>query len=151
MASPFEIALTQIGVKEVHGIGNNPKILEYHATTTLKATSDLVAWCSSFVNWCVTKAGLIGTNSAAARSWLTWGVAVKYEDLQPGDIVVFSRGTNGISGHVAMLVTKPPALSPLLKCIGGNQHDEVCIEIFSRARVLGYRRPLQILPPLEVS
>jgi hypothetical protein len=48
--TPYEIAKAELGTTEVPGTQNNPRILEYHATTTLKATTDEVPWCSSFVN-----------------------------------------------------------------------------------------------------
>jgi len=61
------IARGEIGQKEIKGGKHNPRILEYHATTTRKATTDEVSWCSSFVNWCMTQAGYEGTNSAWAK------------------------------------------------------------------------------------
>ncbi|MDH4280687.1 MAG: hypothetical protein OEW83_21690 [Acidimicrobiia bacterium] len=51
---------------EIRGRKDNPRIIEYHASTSLKASNDGTAWCSSFVNWCVSQAWLTGTNSAAA-------------------------------------------------------------------------------------
>ncbi|WP_224984859.1 TIGR02594 family protein [Geomonas agri] len=64
------IARKEIGQKEVAGHRDNPRILSYHATTTLKATDDETPWCSSFVNWCLKQAGVKGTDSAAATSWV---------------------------------------------------------------------------------
>jgi hypothetical protein len=40
--TPYEIARREIGQKEVRG-GENPRILEYHATTTLGAREDEAA------------------------------------------------------------------------------------------------------------
>lgn len=136
----FEIAKTQLGVKEVPGDGNSTKVLEYHKATDLKATSDSVPWCSAFVNWCVQKAGGKGTRDAMARSWLNWGK--KAASPQAGDIVVFSRGTDGASGHVAFVYETPSVMNPMIKVLGGNQDDMVCIKSYARARVLGYRRSL---------
>jgi hypothetical protein len=67
------VAMREIGRSEVPGPQHNPHILAYHATTSLRATTDETAWCSSFVNWCLVQAGISGTNSAAAASWLHWG------------------------------------------------------------------------------
>ena len=64
----LQIAIQEIGVTEILGKTHNHKILEYHATTTLNAKSDETPWCSSFVNYCVEKAGLLGTNKANAGS-----------------------------------------------------------------------------------
>ena len=66
-------AEAQLGVKEDPRLGKqNKRIIEYHALTTLAATTDETAWCSSFVNWVLWQAGYVGTRSAAAKSWLTW-------------------------------------------------------------------------------
>src|SRR3954469_1069093 len=89
-----EAELTK-GIKEE--TPSNPRIGEYFATTTLGRQPDTVPWCSAFVNFCVTQAGVQGTDSAAARSWLRWG-----EDAGafiPGCIVVLTRGSPG-EGHV---------------------------------------------------
>ncbi len=64
------------GVEELPGAAHNPRILEYHRTTTLghgAASKDETPWCSSFVNFCMVMSGFRGTNSASARSWLKWG------------------------------------------------------------------------------
>jgi uncharacterized protein (TIGR02594 family) len=52
--------------------GDNSSIISYHATTG-GFKNDETAWCSSFVNWSLTQAGVRGTNSARAYSWKTWG------------------------------------------------------------------------------
>jgi len=60
----------EIGQKEIKGDKDNLRIVEYHATTTLKATDDEVAWCSSFVNWCFRQCGIDGTGSGIApKKW----------------------------------------------------------------------------------
>lgn len=69
----MDIARGETGQREVAGSRHNGRILEYHATTTLGARSDETAWCSSFVNWTMEKAGHRGTDSAAAISWKHWG------------------------------------------------------------------------------
>lgn len=130
---PYQIAKQELGVHETSGSAATQRIIEYHATTTLKATSDEVSWCSSFVNWCVVQAGLRGTNSAAARSWLNWGHVVA--DPKEGDIVVFKRGAPP-SGHVSFFVRSDGGT---LYCLGGNQSDQVKISGYAKADVLGYR------------
>lgn len=133
--TPYEYAQKEIGVKETPGPANTKRVLEYHATTTLKATSDDVPWCSAFVSWCVEQAGLRGTRSAAARSWLDWGTAV---DLpQEGDIVILKRG-NPPSGHVGFFVK---SAGDIIYVLGGNQSDQVKVSGYKRGDLLGYRRP----------
>ena len=130
----YKIAVAEIGVKEVVG-GENPRIIEYHSTTSLKADEDEIAWCSSFVNWCFKKCGLKGTNSASARSWLNWGQEVKVP--YKGCVVVLSRGT-GWQGHVGFLVEEKDSMIGLL---GGNQNDSVSIAYFNKSKILGFREP----------
>jgi uncharacterized protein (TIGR02594 family) len=133
------IALHEMGVKETPGAGNNPRVVAYLRSTSLdadQAAQDATPWCSAFVNWCVEGCGIPGTNSAAARSWLTWGRAVAVP--RRGCIAVFSRGTGG---HVAFYVGMSTALAQIL-VLGGNQTDCVCISGYEKSRLLGYRLPL---------
>lgn len=129
------IARGELGVKEVIGNKDNPRIVAYHQTCTLKATDDETPWCSAFVNWCITQAGLIGTNSAAAISWLKWGREIPLEDAQAGDIAIFSRsGGNHVTFHLSHDESS-------LDGLGGNQSDEVNIASQSLTRLRGIRRP----------
>jgi hypothetical protein len=66
----MEIARAEMGQAEGGPAGSNPRIEQYHATTTLGPRPDSVAWCSSFVNFCIERAGLQGTKSARARDWI---------------------------------------------------------------------------------
>jgi len=134
----FALAIKEIGQKEIAGAKDNPRIIEYHSSCKLKATHDEIAWCSAFVNWCITKARGKGTDSAMARSWLIWGN--KAEVPQAGDIVVFKRGNNGISGHVGFVAKTPKWYDIFIKVIGGNQSNMVCQSNYLRSSVLGYRR-----------
>ncbi len=133
----FEIAIHEIGVKEIVGAVDNPRVVEYLHSTSLSATyasQDETPWCSAFVNWCVEKSGYEGTDSAWARSWLKWGRST----VSPvtGCIVVFERGVS--SGHVALFVSKTDTS---IKVLGGNQHNSVCIADYPIDRLLGYRIP----------
>lgn len=55
----YKIAVAEKGVKEVAGIKNNERILDYHQATMLRAKVDEAAWCSAFVNWCYIQAGIL--------------------------------------------------------------------------------------------
>lgn len=127
------IARGELGVKETPE--NNPRITEYFATTVLGPQPETVAWCSAFVNFCVTQAGLRGTNSAQARSWLGWGK--ESGQFVPGCIVVLARGTPP-QGHVGFYVGMDGNRVTLL---GGNQSGAVDRASFSAAAVLGKRVP----------
>jgi uncharacterized protein (TIGR02594 family) len=136
-AAPWlEIARKEMGVHEKPGPEAERRIVEYHATTSLKATSDEVSWCSSFVNWAITQAGLVGTNSAAARSWLRWGV---HCEVKPGAIAVFPRGANPKSGHVGFVVAQHPG--GYVDILGGNQSNCVRVMTFKLASALDFRWP----------
>jgi len=132
------IARKEIGVKEVPGAGNNPRIIEYAATTSLAAKQDSVAWCSSFVNWCMKQAGIKGTGSAAARSWLNWGEPIATPRL--GCIVVFKRGAPP-SGHVG-ICDHEDISNGIIRVVNGNMSDAVTISRLSVNGVLGYRWPI---------
>lgn len=128
----YNAAKAEMGIHELSGSKHNKRILEFHATTSLKAKNDEVPWCSSFVNWVVTKqCGMNGTNSAAARSWMKWGKPLKKP--VKGCIVVFTR-TGG--GHVAFFHSED---KDYIYCLGGNQSNSVNISAYKKDRLLGYR------------
>lgn len=132
----MSIAASEIGQREVPGDGDNPRVVEYLRSTDLdgrSASKDATFWCSAFVNWCVEKSGFAGSNSAWARSWLSWGRPVARP--RRGCIAVFSRG-NG--GHVAFYVG---TRGHEYRVLGGNQGDAVCVAGYPKARLLGFRVP----------
>lgn len=133
------IALAELGEKEVPGSGNNPRIVDYHQATSLKATTDITPWCASFVNWCLWQSGVKGTNSAAARSFLDWGR--KLGKPQLGAIAVFKRGSNPAQGHVGFALDVRNGYVYLL---GGNQSDLVCISLYAESQLLDYRWPTSV-------
>lgn len=131
----WRIASAEIGVKEIKGAQHNPRILEYHQATSLQATDDETPWCAAFVSWCIELAGGTSTRSAAARSYLGWGVRV--ERPQVGDVVVLKRGTKPWQGHVGFFSGYE---NEYVWVLGGNQGDEVSVKPYPVSDVLGYRR-----------
>jgi uncharacterized protein (TIGR02594 family) len=125
------IARQEVGVHENSAPGqDNPRILEYLESTTYDGElTDEVPWCSAFVNWCITQAGLKGTNSAAASSWLTWGQ--KLDQPRLGCIVVFNHHVGFYAG----------AAGDYLLLLGGNQSNAVKPENKHPSEVLAYRWP----------
>lgn len=94
----MSIARDELGTVERSGPGSNSRVLEYLRSTDLDealASTDETPWCSAFVNWCIERAGYQGTNSAWARSWLSWGRRI--ETPVPGCITVFTRNGGGMS------------------------------------------------------
>lgn len=131
----LRLARRELGISEIAGPEHNPRILEYHDHTSLDAERDEVHWCSSFVNFCIQQAGLTGTRSAMARSWLKWGRPI--DEPRPGCVVVLRRGKPP-SGHVGFFIKEE---NNRLFLLGGNQGDRVCIVSFPRWDVIGYRWP----------
>lgn len=143
----YDVAKAELGVRENSKVNkHNVRIIEYHATTTLKAKTDEVPWCSSFVNWVITESAYKGTNNALARSWLDWGAKVT-APVQ-GDVVVIKKKTTGSDNstgsstgyHVAFFDSKS---ATHIRLLGGNQRDSVKYSTFNLSRydVKGYRRP----------
>ena len=140
------IAESELGQAEAAGAAQNPRIINYHATTSLRAEADEVPWCSSFVNWVMRQAGFVGTNSAAARSWLGWGTATT---ARYGAITVIQRKGqdsdeatgSATSYHVGFLIE---ASSQRVRLLGGNQGDMVKISGFmlSSYDIRGFRWPV---------
>ena len=140
----YELAKRERGVTEDGGhLRNNPRILEYHASTTLPghlARIDETAWCSSFVNWCIAKTGLEGTNSAAARSWAKWGR--KLSEPREGCVAVFTRPAGGPkAGHVGFYVSET---ANMILVLGGNQSDSVRESNYPKSRLISYRWPTDV-------
>jgi uncharacterized protein (TIGR02594 family) len=137
----YAIAASKLGIHEIPGPEANAFIVECLESTTLDrrdAMLDETAWCSAFVNRVMQLAGVEGTNSAWARSWLDWGREPDDEEFGKGVIVVLERGAN--SGHVGFLEDWDDELETVT-LLGGNQGDAVSIATFPMDRVLGYRVP----------
>jgi len=135
----YEVAADELGVKEIAGKENNPRIIEYHKATSLKASADEIAWCASFINWCCLQVGVKGTNSAAARSFLNWGKKIELSEAVTGDVVIFKRGNSEWQGHVALYVGHDHTS---VRVLGGNQSNAVTVTTYPRVKVLGIRRPV---------
>lgn len=143
----MDVATGELGQSERPGHDTNPRIAQYLASTTLDhelSSSDETPWCSGFVNWCVENAGHAGTNSAAAESWLHWGVDVK--EPRRGLIAVFSRLPKGhhvafCTGSWSDALLSAPGSRDVLMVLGGNQQNRVCVAGYHRPRLLSLRAP----------
>lgn len=112
---PF--AQGEIGINETD---NPDRIKEYHTIGGGLMREPTVAWCAAFIGWCLDKAGLKGTRSAAARSYLNYGMTVEETPLPFGAIAVFGVPNSGL-GHVAFVLEDK---GDSLVCVGGNQSDK---------------------------
>lgn len=131
------IARNELGVHEAPGIDNNARIQQYFASTSLGPhTPDSVPWCAALVGYCLQHANIKPSGSAAARSYLDWGVPL----IRPrvGCIVVFSRPPNPASGHVGFWLAENANGTETL---AGNSADRVRISYEPTSRVLGWRYP----------
>jgi uncharacterized protein (TIGR02594 family) len=122
----MKIAKGEIGVKEIEGSNHHTSIIKYHTNTSLKAKTDEVPWCSSFVNWVVNESGYTGTNSAAALSWKSWGEEIKNPVY--GSIAIIDYGSG--KGHVGFVLGMQGSSVLIL---GGNQKDSVRVSKFKKS------------------
>jgi uncharacterized protein (TIGR02594 family) len=143
-AAPWlDVAKKEFGQKENKAPGaHNPRIVEYHGSTTGKFKDDETAWCSSFVNWVMEKAGPEhkGTNSARALSWKDYGT--KSDGPVVGSIAVLDYG-NG-KGHVGFVVGRS---GDNIVVLGGNQKDSVSYRTIPAKAISEYRLPPGYQPP----
>lgn len=147
----MKIVRGEIGVKEVPGAGNNPRVLEYHASTSLDekyAGKDATSWCSSFANWVMKQQGIKGTGSAWARNWTSWGI--KLDKPVYGCVAVYERNAPGGDSHVTFYVGDS-ASKQYDRCIGGNQSDSVRESLYDKKTNLAYRWPKEYPLPIEKS
>lgn len=102
----------------------NPLVVEFFTATSLVVKNDMVPWCAAFANWCITRAGIAGTNSAASQSFLVKEFFEQTDDPQFGDVAIFtcyskSTGKSVGLGHVTFF--KEWRGEDKILVIGGNQ------------------------------
>lgn len=126
---------SNLDTREIPGAEDNPNIVRYHQSCTLKATDDETPWCSALANTVIQNCGLgyKGTQSAQAISWLKWGKSI---DGRYGAITVFDHG-NG-TGHVTFFLY---AEGDTIYCRGGNQGDQIKISAYNLQDVADFRWP----------
>lgn len=131
------IALNEFSTQGIPGVENNPRVLQYFSDIGQKwVKDDETAWCAAFMNWCLLRAGVKGTNSLLARSFLRYGIAVDFPVL--GDIVVLWRiNKTSPYGHVGIFIREK---DNMIYILGGNQANSVNITGFSKEQLLSYRR-----------
>lgn len=129
-----------VGLKEIVGSEHEPRIVKFFADAGHAwVKDDETAWCAAFANAMLKRAGLDGTGSLAARSFLEWGD--KLDAPRVGCIVVFWRGSKtSWQGHVGFYVGEDKTH---IKVLGGNQGNAVTIGRYAKSRLLGYRWPKQ--------
>jgi uncharacterized protein (TIGR02594 family) len=140
--TPYELAREEIGVTE---LGSPKRVIQYHEATTLdkKYHSPKTSWCSSFMSWCFTGAGVGNPRSAWARDWLGYGEKISLDQAKPGDVLIFQRDGDGDGekdeGHVTFFSGYDP-VTKMIKCLGGNQSNAVRLSNYSKDDLIGVRR-----------
>lgn len=137
----LQAAYDEIGTMEIEGEQHHPRILGYHACTGLGATTDETPWCASFVCFVLKQAGIASTRSASSLSYLRWGREL--DAPVRGCVVVFERVDRQgrvipNRGHVGFWLGERGNVTYVL---GGNQSNQVGINAYPSARVVGYRWP----------
>ena len=139
--SPFpwmKYAFQEYGQREVPGNTDNPRVQQYLSTCGLATAHDETPWCSAFVNWCLHRAGIVGTRRANARSFLAGWNGQSVSRPTFGCIVIFLRPPNPAHGHVAFYTGRE---GNDLVMLGGNQGNQVGLKNYPVTRVVGYRLP----------
>ena len=144
----FDIAQRYISIKELPGGLDHPLIRWWLSLCGFDAATvhDEVPWCSAFVQGPTWELRLPRSKSAAARSWLQFGVPIEITEAKAAyDVVVLKRGAGAqpgpevlsAPGHVGFFA----GLDGLhVRELGGNHGDAVTIANFPRGLVLGVRR-----------
>ncbi|GAB4416063.1 MAG: hypothetical protein Kow002_01630 [Anaerolineales bacterium] len=137
------IAFNELGVREFPGAPNNPRVMEYLYSTTLRdlpyTFPDETDWCAAFVNWCVEQSGQQGNKSALVDHWQNWGKPLNTP--RRGCVVTFRWDDGGT--HVSFYLGEKDGRTYAL---GGNQSDAVWIKSYPTQNVTGYRVPEGWLP-----
>lgn len=128
----LDIAIAELGTSEIIGKNHNPRIIEYHNTTSGKFQNDETPWCSSFVNWCLIQVGIAGTNSALAYSWKRFGLPLSKPAY--GAIAVMNYSHVGFVAGINK--------DGRIILLGGNQSDAVNLSPNPSSLVITYRYPI---------
>src|SRR5678815_5404875 len=139
--TPFSLAQRYIGIHELATKGDHPLIQWWLSLCGFPTdVTDEVPWCSAFLNGICWELRLPRSKSAAARSWLNVGQAIKGVDLAVGwDLVILNRdGPQDPSvlhapGHVGFFAGNGQILA-------GNQGNAVSVAPFDAMKILGFRR-----------
>ena len=128
-------ARSYLGEREIPGPRHNGMILRMWRLIRAPFTDDETPWCAGFVGGVLEECGIRSSRSAAARSYVKWGV--KLPRAVVGAIAVLERGPG--FGHVFFVTGV--AKDGRLIGIGGNQRDAVTEAAFDAGRVLSLRWP----------
>jgi flagellar protein FlgJ len=140
----FAEAEFQKGVRRRAGSAHDPRILEYLTATDVKGgarTRDETPYCAAFVNWCLTKGGFRGNNSAWAHDFAHWGRPTRGNKPALGAVALLRFP--GTQTHHVTFVAGLNNHGALLATLGGNQGDfhAVTHSTCPKSWVIAYRYP----------
>ena len=134
----LSLSSSYIGLKEKENRAELTELLDVDPVRT--------EWCAAFINAMLKKlnveqSGTVHDDALLARSFLLWGQTISRHNIQPGDIVVFPRGTSGWQGHVGIFHESVRRNGKTVWVIlGGNQKDSVSYMYFRPNYAIGIRR-----------
>lgn len=113
----------------------NPLVKGFFDATSLRAQNDMINWCAAFVNWCIERNNIKGTDSASSQSFVTSEKFGSTATPSRGDLVVFTcydkqSGKSLGLGHVAFF--EQDLGDSKIRVIGGNQSADGHSSIISR-------------------
>jgi uncharacterized protein (TIGR02594 family) len=119
----MKYAINEIGVQRYskqNKKGNNPKIMEYHASTGLSGYTEKTSWCGSYVNFVMKKANYkTVSKSYWALNWRKFGKKITKPVY--GAIGVKKRMSGKkIKGHVSFFIGESKD-GKYYYMLGGNQ------------------------------
>ena len=130
------VAGSYLGLHEIAGAQDDPRIVEWLRLAGLPGQPDETAWCAAMVGGVLIEAGFRSTRRATARSYLTYGV--KLTKPRFGCIAVFKRGTNPAEGHVAFYIDTIGASAFVYS---GNQGNKVGLKPYALDDLIDWRWP----------
>lgn len=140
----IRISKSTLTHKAYYWIGLDERDDRYVLKDILGVDPVRVEWCAAFVNMVLLENDLptsasVSNHPLTARSFLRWGE--KVTDPIQGDILIFKRGNSGWQGHVAFYVSSTTLDGKLYYYVlGGNQEDEVSVDMYPASKLLGIRR-----------
>lgn len=136
----LELAIAEIGQREVSGAKSNPRIQAYREMAGIKLEGDdgVVPWCAIFVNAMLASAGIKTSGSGMARSFASSKNFEKLAAPMVGCVTVISSNRGAASGHVFFYTAENGLL---FQALGGNQDDSVSIAMFKKSRLVGHFWP----------
>ena len=127
--------------------GNNPNIMQLYRDVGVPQSSDSTHWCAAFAGSVLKRSCTDYTRSLRAQSYNNIGQPLDRNNpsaLQPGDIVVFTRGDpRSGQGHVAIVDRYDPATNRIFY-IGGNQGGRnvtLGSRVYNPNNIVGLNRP----------